>query len=171
MPDLAGYTPSAHVKAITDSFLGTEFENYASDMLVNQPDYVVFTPKQNNLVTGDIYNDHFQVFDKPDGRLFAVWTQATVEGDVDQHIAFSNPDVYPVKTDLVACRRTVQILACVGSQHTRETGGAHIAAFYKQRFQVLHLAIGKGMQPMFLMIILKLFEAAAATNTTGTIPV
>ena len=89
MPDLAGYTPSAHVKAITDSFLGTEFENYASDMLVNQPDYVVFTPKQNNLVTGDIYNDHFQVFDKPDGRLFAVWTQATVEGDVDQHIAFS----------------------------------------------------------------------------------
>lgn len=80
---------SQHVKDIAASFVGTEFESYATDMLINHPDYVVFTPKQNKFVTGDTYNDHFQVFDKPDGSLFAVWTQATKEGEVDQHIAFS----------------------------------------------------------------------------------
>jgi len=87
--DTLAYTPSQHVKKIADSFIGTPHESYATDILVNKPDFVVFTPKQNNLVTGDVYNDHFQVFDKPDGSLFAVWTQATHEGDVDQHIAFS----------------------------------------------------------------------------------
>jgi len=54
-----------------------------------EPDYVVFIPKQRREVVGDRYNDHFQVFDKPDGTLFAAWTQATKEGDVDQHICFS----------------------------------------------------------------------------------
>ena len=52
-------------------------------------DYVVFIPKQRREIVGDRYNDHFQVFDKPDGTLFAAWTQATREGDVDQHICFS----------------------------------------------------------------------------------
>ena len=83
------YTPSAHVKKIAASFSGTTYAPYATDILVNEPDFVVFTPKGNNLVMGDVYNDHFQVFDKPDGTLFAVWTQATREGDVDHHIAFS----------------------------------------------------------------------------------
>jgi hypothetical protein len=83
------YTPPENMKKIAASFIGTERESYATDILVNKPDFVVFTPKNNNLVMGDIYNDHFQVFDKPDGSLFAVWTQATHEGDVDQHIAFS----------------------------------------------------------------------------------
>lgn len=54
-----------------------------------EPDYVVFIPKQRREIVGDRYNDHFQVFDKPDGRLFAAWTQASHEGDVDQHICFS----------------------------------------------------------------------------------
>ena len=54
-----------------------------------EPDYVVFIPKQRREIVGDRYNDHFQVFDKPDGRLFAAWTQASREGDVDQHICFS----------------------------------------------------------------------------------
>lgn len=59
------------------------------NLLFMQPDYVVFVPKQRREIVGDRYNDHFQVFDKPDGTLFAAWTQATKEGDVDQHICFS----------------------------------------------------------------------------------
>ena len=59
------------------------------NLLFMQPDYIVFIPKQKREIVGDRYNDHFQVFDKPDGRLFAAWTQATREGDVDQHICFS----------------------------------------------------------------------------------
>jgi len=80
---------SEHAKKIAASFIGTPFETYAKDILVNKPDYVVFAPKKNKRVTGDTYNDHFQVFSKPDGMLFAVWTQATKEADIDQHIAFS----------------------------------------------------------------------------------
>jgi hypothetical protein len=59
------------------------------NLLFMQPDYVVYIPKQRRDVLGDRYNDHFQVFDKPDGTLFAAWTQATKEGDIDQHICFS----------------------------------------------------------------------------------
>jgi hypothetical protein len=59
------------------------------NLLFMQPDYVVFIPQQRREVVGDRYNDHFQVFDKPDGTLFAAWTQASKEGDVDQHICFS----------------------------------------------------------------------------------
>ena len=59
------------------------------NLLALQPDYVVFVPKQRREIVGDRYNDHFQVFDKPDGTLFAAWTQATREGDVDQHVCFS----------------------------------------------------------------------------------
>lgn len=59
------------------------------NLLFMQPDYVVFIPQQRREIVGDRYNDHFQVFDKPDGRLFAAWTQATKEGDVDQHICFA----------------------------------------------------------------------------------
>ncbi len=88
----AGYTPPDHVKRIASSFIGTKHEDYATDMLVNRPDFVVFTPEGDNRVLGDTYNDHFQVFDKPDGSLFAVWTQATHEGDVDQHIAFARSE-------------------------------------------------------------------------------
>lgn len=80
---------SEHAIKIANSFIGTEYEDYAEDILVNKPDYVVFTPKQNREVVGDTYNDHFQVFKKPNGILFAVWTQASKEGNVDQHIAFS----------------------------------------------------------------------------------
>jgi hypothetical protein len=83
------YSQSEHAKKIAESFTGTKYESYAKDILVNKPDFVVFTPKKDKFITGDTYNDHFQVFDKPDGTLFAVWTQATREADVDQHIAFS----------------------------------------------------------------------------------
>ncbi len=80
---------SQHASKIARSFIGTEYEDYSQDILVNKPDYVVFVPKKKKFITGDTYNDHFQVFTKPNGMLFAVWTQATKEGDIDQHIAFS----------------------------------------------------------------------------------
>ena len=39
---------------------------------------------------GDTYNDHFQVISNPsNGMLYAFWTQASREADIDQHIAFS----------------------------------------------------------------------------------
>ena len=74
----------------------SEKENPRS-ILVNRPDYVVFVPRQPRDKTrrdpskpGDTYNDHFQVISNPsNGMLFAFWTQASKEGDVDQHIAFS----------------------------------------------------------------------------------
>ena len=67
------------------------------DILVNKPDYVVFVPKQprrwedrNWKRPGDTYNDHFQVIYNPSNRvLYAFWTQASREADIDQHIAFS----------------------------------------------------------------------------------
>jgi len=67
----------------------------AQDIQVNRPDYAVFIPKQPRDKTkrdpakpGDTYNDHFQVIER-DGKLFAFWTQASRESDIDQHIAFS----------------------------------------------------------------------------------
>ena len=66
-------------------------------ILVNRPDYVVFVPKQprdkalrDPAKPGDTYNDHFQVISNPsNGMLYAFWTQASREADIDQHIAFS----------------------------------------------------------------------------------
>ena len=73
-----------------------------ADMLVNNPDYVVYVPElpcsaQNKNKPfgdlsrrGDSYNDHFQVLeDGKRGLLYAFWTQASWEGCSDQHIAFS----------------------------------------------------------------------------------
>lgn len=65
--------------------------------MVNRPDYVVFVPRQprdpklrDPKKPGDTYNDHFQVIeDEKRGLLYAFWTQASREGAIDQHIAFS----------------------------------------------------------------------------------
>ena len=67
------------------------------DILKNKPDYVVFVPKQprakekrDPAKPGDTYNDHFQVICNPANQhLYAFWTQASREADIDQHIAFS----------------------------------------------------------------------------------
>ncbi len=67
------------------------------DILVNHPDYVVFVPtqprdaaKRDISKPGDTYNDHFQVIYNPSNRmLYAFWTQATYESDIDQHVAFA----------------------------------------------------------------------------------
>ena len=53
------------------------------------PDYIVYMPGSQDGSTGDTGNEHFHVFDGPDGSLMAVWTQSTVEGNPDQHIVFS----------------------------------------------------------------------------------
>ena len=66
-------------------------------ILKNKPDYVVFVPKQprakerrDPAKPGDTYNDHFQVICNPSNQhLYAFWTQASREADIDQHIAFS----------------------------------------------------------------------------------
>ncbi|MDR1964797.1 MAG: glycoside hydrolase [Planctomycetaceae bacterium] len=63
--------------------------DFQTDLQFSKPDYVVFVPEVEPEKIGDMYNDHFQVFDKPNGKLFAVWCQASIEGALDQHVAFS----------------------------------------------------------------------------------
>ncbi len=53
-----------------------------------KPDYVVYVPKGED----DTGNEHFLVFDGPDGSLMVVWTQSTFEGMPDQHIVFARSD-------------------------------------------------------------------------------
>lgn len=52
------------------------------------PDFVVFVPEVAGDRVSDTGNEHFLVFDGPDGSLMAVWTQSTTEGQPDQHIVF-----------------------------------------------------------------------------------
>ena len=54
-----------------------------------KPDYVAFIPRVNDPTINDTGNEHFLVFDGPDGSLMAVWTQSTGEGNPDQHIVFA----------------------------------------------------------------------------------
>jgi hypothetical protein len=53
------------------------------------PDFLVFAPSSFDGSTHDTGNEHFLVFDGPDGLLMAVWTQSTFEGKTDQRIVFS----------------------------------------------------------------------------------
>jgi len=55
----------------------------------SRPDYVVYVPKSLDGSTLDTGNEHFLVFDGPDGSLMAVWTQSTCEGAGDHRIMFS----------------------------------------------------------------------------------
>ncbi|MHC5540028.1 hypothetical protein ACYOEI_17555, partial [Singulisphaera rosea] len=57
-----------------------------------KPDFVVFVPTVERDKVADTGNEHFLVFDGPDGSLMAVWTQSSVENSSaalppDQHIA------------------------------------------------------------------------------------
>ena len=56
------------------------------------PDYVAYVPRSADGSTHDTGNEHFLVFDGPDGSLMAVWTQSTAEGQPDQRIVFSRSD-------------------------------------------------------------------------------
>ncbi|MCX6892093.1 MAG: sialidase family protein [Verrucomicrobia bacterium] len=57
----------------------------------SQPDYVVFVPGSFDGSTRDGHNEHFLVFDGPDGSLMAIWTQDTKAPDaaVGNRIVFS----------------------------------------------------------------------------------
>ncbi len=59
---------------------------------ITQPDYVVFVPEVMDAGVTDTGNEHFLVFDGPDGSLMAVWTQSSAESQPDQHLAFARSD-------------------------------------------------------------------------------
>ncbi|MBU7004841.1 MAG: exo-alpha-sialidase [Theionarchaea archaeon] len=63
-----------------------------SEIRRTKPDYTVFLPSSSDGSAGDSGNEHFLVFDGPDGSLMAVWTQSTYEGRPDQHIVFSRSE-------------------------------------------------------------------------------
>ncbi len=57
------------------------------------PDYVVYVPRCFEGPGMDTGNEHFLVFDGPDGSIMAVWTQSTFEGQPNHRIVFSrSPD-------------------------------------------------------------------------------
>lgn len=58
----------------------------------SKPDYIVYKPKSIDGSTFDTGNEHFLVFDGPDGSLMAVWTQSSYEGAGDHRIVFSRSD-------------------------------------------------------------------------------
>jgi hypothetical protein len=60
-----------------------------AQLRITQPDYVVFVPRVEGDRVSDTGNEHFLVFDGPDGSLMAVWTQSSAESQPDQHIAFA----------------------------------------------------------------------------------
>ena len=64
-------------------------ERIKGELRVTKPDFVVFVPKVTDTDVSDTGNEHFLVFDGPDGSLMAVWTQSSAESQPDQHIAFS----------------------------------------------------------------------------------
>ncbi|MBN2449393.1 MAG: exo-alpha-sialidase [Lentisphaeria bacterium] len=57
-----------------------------------QPDYLVYMPGSLDGTTHDTGNEHFLVFDGPDGSLMAVWTQSHHEGYGDHRIVFSRSE-------------------------------------------------------------------------------
>ena len=89
------YRPNERVARVVEALTRDTSRPDAQDILVNRPDYVVFIPRQprdkekrDPSKPGDTYNDHFQVIER-NGTLYAFWTQASKEADIDQHIAFS----------------------------------------------------------------------------------
>jgi hypothetical protein len=59
------------------------------ELNITKPDYVVYVPSVTDANVNDTGNEHFLVFDGPNGSLMAVWTQSSAETQPDQHIAFS----------------------------------------------------------------------------------
>jgi hypothetical protein len=64
-------------------------ERMKTELGVTKPDFVVFVPGVTDTDVSDTGNEHFLVFDGPDGSLMAVWTQSSAESQPDQHIAFA----------------------------------------------------------------------------------
>ena len=53
-------------------------ERIAKQLFATKPDYVVFVPQVAGNGVSDTGNEHFLVFDGPDGSLMAVWTQKSI---------------------------------------------------------------------------------------------
>src|SRR5262245_61304175 len=64
-------------------------ERAKAELYATRPDFVVLVPEVQGGEASDTGNEHFLVFDGPDGSLMAVWTQSTAEAQPDQHIAFA----------------------------------------------------------------------------------
>ncbi len=60
-----------------------------TELRITNPDYIVYVPQVRDGTVSNTGNEHFLVFDGPDGALMAVWTQSSAEGQPDQHIAFA----------------------------------------------------------------------------------
>ena len=83
---------SAPAKKVIPPIIATPAELKAripAQLRSSQPDYVVFVPEVADQGVTDTGNEHFLVFDGPDGSLMAVWTQSSAEAQPDQHIAFA----------------------------------------------------------------------------------
>jgi hypothetical protein len=64
-------------------------ERMKRELSATKPDFVAFVPHVTDTDVSDTGNEHFLVFDGPDGSLMAVWTQSSAESQPDQHIAFA----------------------------------------------------------------------------------
>jgi len=84
---------AAEVQKGTSSLVVPSAENLKErirhELNATDPDYVVFVPTVTDAGVSDTGNEHFLVFDGPNGSLMAVWTQSTHEGQPDQHIVFA----------------------------------------------------------------------------------
>lgn len=63
--------------------------NMTLELQRTHPDYRVYQPRSLDGHTHEGGNEHFLVFDGPDGSLMAVWTQSSFEGEADQRIVFA----------------------------------------------------------------------------------
>src|SRR6267378_4353338 len=93
---LACSLPAATVTNKKDLLIVAPLDQLESHLDISlhstKPDYVVFAPRITATEVSDTGNEHFLVFDGPDGSLMAVWTQSTREGAANQHVAFSRSE-------------------------------------------------------------------------------
>lgn len=61
-----------------------------SEIMRTNPDCCVYSPE--SLDSLDASNQHFLVFDGPNGSLMAIWTSHSVEGSGNHHIRFSSSE-------------------------------------------------------------------------------
>ena len=66
--------------------------NIDTELQRTKPDFVVYKPRSLDGSTFDTGNEHFLVFDGPDGSMMTVWTQSSYEGGGDHRIVFARSD-------------------------------------------------------------------------------
>lgn len=64
-------------------------EQIRKELLRSGPDYVTYVPRSFDGSTQDSHNEHFLVFDGPDGSMMAVWTQSLKVPGPANRIVFS----------------------------------------------------------------------------------